>query len=666
LGALAAAAVLLIAAGGTALLRATRARELGAELAEATEGSRSRVQDAIRAQLAVVEGRAASGASNPVLRAQLGVVDAATLKDGFASEPWWDGVRREFPISGVAAGEAPEVLVGLDPGALDFSGVIKAARKLGQASALLSSGKNSPLLAGAAIAEGRADAQYAVLVARPLDAAFVDQIAARTRGAALISDGKRALLSAGPPDALEHLKAAIGSEAAGTFSGSGWAVAATPLASGLWVWTEMRLRPVQAGPPLDLVGLWVAAAALAAGAFAFAFRRAPVPVTAVDLEAATLPSARDPGIASDPARTIRSHPGTGNTPRTNHRGTDSGANRRAVHPLARPNQFGRYFLVDRLGEGGMAEVYTAVAFGAENFRRAFVIKLLHSNAQRTDALVEMFIDEAKLASTLVHGNIIPVYDFGKVGDEYFMAQEYVLGRDLRRLTAAAMKSDGKPIDPRLAVYIVREALRALEYAHTRLTDEGRPMGIVHRDVSPNNILVSARGEVKLLDFGIARQDEGRLHQTQTGVVKGNVQYMAPEQARGETVDARADVCSMGLVLYFLLTGRSLYRGDNAYNLIIQAAQGLTPELIAALESVPPQLAAVLRVALETDREQRFQSAAAFDNALSRVTAGSATELAAEMQRFFGEELKAEQARFASVQPLDEPAPDEGSGEAGAL
>ncbi len=669
LGAVTAAVVLLVAAGGTALLKAARARELRAELAEATEGSRSRAQDAIRAQLAVVEGRAASGAANPVLRAQLGVVDAATLKDGFASESWWDAVRREFPISGVAAGDAPEVLVGLDPRTLDFSGVIKAARKAGQASALLSTPKGSPLLAGAAMAEGRAASRYAVLVARPVDAEFVDQIAARTRGAALISDGKRALVSAGPADGQEHLKAAVGNEAAGTFAGPGWAVAATPLASGLWVWTEMRLRPVQAGPPVDLIAVWAVAGLAVAGALAFAFRRGPAPVGQGELEPATLPSARDPGIVSDPARPIRSNPGqTGNTRRTNpgNRGTDSGSTRRAVHPLARPNQFGRYFLIDRIGEGGMAEVYTAVAFGAENFRRAFVIKLLHSTAQRTDSLVEMFIDEAKLASTLVHGNIIPVYDFGKVGDEYFMAQEYVLGRDLRRLIAAAMKKDGKPLDPRLAVYIVREGLRALEYAHTRMTDDGRPMGIVHRDVSPNNILVSARGEVKLLDFGIAKQDEGRLHQTQTGVVKGNVQYMAPEQARGEPVDARADVCSMGLVLYFLLTGRSLYRGDNAYNLLIQAAQGLAPELIPSLQNVPPQLAAVLRVALEPDREQRFQSAAAFDNALSQATAGTATELTREMQRFFGEELKAEQARFSSVRPPEEPTPEEGTGQAGAF
>jgi serine/threonine-protein kinase len=189
------------------------------------------------------------------------------------------------------------------------------------------------------------------------------------------------------------------------------------------------------------------------------------------------------------------------------------------------------------------------------------------------------------------------------------------------------------------------------------------MGIVHRDVSPNNVLVSARGEVKLFDFGIAKADEGRLTHTQTGTVKGNVQYMSPEQARGEHVDARADVFSMGLVLYFLLTGRSLYRGETAYQLLVQAAQGLTEEVMPMLEKVPERHGAVLRVALESDREQRFQSAAAFENALSQLATGTAAELAKEMQRLFGEQLKAEQARFLSIEPPppEEPPADEQQG-----
>ena len=473
LGALTAALVLLIAAGGTVLLRATRARELRAELAEATEGSRSRVQDAIRAQLAVVEGRAASGAANPVLRAQLGVVDAATLKDGFASESWWDAVRREFPISGVAAGDSPEVLVGLDPKTLDFSGVIKAARKAGQASALLSTPRGSPVLAGAAIAEGRAAAQYAVLVARPVDAAFVDQIAARTRGAALISDGKRALLAAGPAETQDHLKAAIGSEAAGTFAVPGWAVAATPLASGLWVWSELRLRPVQAGLPLDLIAVWAVAGLAVAGALAFALRRAPTRAPQGELEPATVPSAHEAGIASDPARAIRSNPGqTGNTRRTNpgNRGTDSGSNRRAVHPLARPNQFGRYLLVDRLGEGGMAEVYTAVTFGAEGFRRTFVVKRLRAElARSTDAGRRSSSTRRSSARRWCTRTSCRCSTSARSATSTSWRRSTSSAATCGRLVAARDREGRQPLARRpRSLYIVHETLEALEYAHTSI------------------------------------------------------------------------------------------------------------------------------------------------------------------------------------------------------
>jgi len=663
LGAVVAVALLVAGAAATAALDAARVQARRTEVAEAAEASRSRALDAVRVDLALVEGRAVSAAANPILRAQLGVVDAATLKDGFTSEPWWGPVRREFPISGVASGDAPDLLVGAGASGLDFTGLIKAARKGGQASGLLAA-QNAPVVAGVAMAEGRTEARFAVLVAKPVDAAFLEAIASRTRGAALLSDGKRALLSSGPAAAQAWLKRAVGRESAAIFEAPGVAAAASQVGSQLWLWTEMRLRAPPSGLPAELIALWCAAGLGALGAIVLGFR--PAPTAAPESEAVTTLSAGQ----SDPSRRSGSDPGglVRSNPRATDPGgrlTDSGA-RRAPQPVARPSQFGRYYLIDRLGEGGMAEIYTAVAFGAENFRRAFVIKLLHSTTQRTDALVEMFIDEAKLASNLVHSNIIPVYDFGKVGDEYFMAQEYVLGRDLRRLVSAKLKKDGNPLDPRLAVYIAREALQGLEYAHTRQTDDGRPIGIVHRDVSPNNMLASARGEVKLFDFGIAKADEGRVHQTQAGVVKGNVQYMAPEQARGEPVDARADICSLGLVLYFLLTGRSLYRDENAYRLLVQAAQGLTSQLLPALEKVPPELGHVLRVALEPDREQRFQSAAAFDNALSCLPCGTAAELAKEVQRLFGEELRAEQARFASVQPPEEPPENEGGGEAGAV
>src|SRR4051812_44905138 len=233
LGCLLAAVLLAAAAGGTFMLDAARSKARHDAGVEAADGSRSRAQDAIRAQLSVVEGRAVSSASNPVLRAQLGVVDVATLKDGFSSESWWDAVRREFPVSGVAGGDSPDVLIGAGSAGLDFSGLIKAARKNGEASALITSPELT-VVAGAAIAQVR-HGSYAVLVAKPLDPDFAEQVASRTRGAALISDGKRALVAGGSAQGQEQLKRAVGAEQSGPFESQGIAVAATQLAPSLWL-----------------------------------------------------------------------------------------------------------------------------------------------------------------------------------------------------------------------------------------------------------------------------------------------------------------------------------------------------------------------------------------------------------------------------------------------
>ena len=247
--------------------------------------------------------------------------------------------------------------------------------------------------------------------------------------------------------------------------------------------------------------------------------------------------------------------------------------------------FGRYTLLDRLGEGGMAEVYTAATFGAEGFRRTFVVKRLRAELAREPAVVAQFIDEANLASSLVHSNIIPVFDFGKVGDEYFMAQEYILGRDLGRLTARVIERDGRALAPLVVFYAAAETLKALEYAHTKLGDNGRPLGIVHRDVSPSNILLSARGEVKLFDFGIVKA-EGRVTKTQHGVVKGNVSFMSPEQARGVDVDARADLFSLGLVMYYASRARSSTRATRRTSCSSRRRRGPVPRSCRASPPCP--------------------------------------------------------------------------------
>ena len=333
---------------------------------------------------------------------------------------------------------------------------------------------------------------------------------------------------------------------------------------------------------------------------------------------------------------------------------------RAIPRSGSSTTFGRYLLLDLLGEGGMAQVFTAVTFGAEGFRRTFVVKRLRAELSREPAVVAQFIDEAKLGSTLVHSNVIPVFDFGKVGDEYYLAQEYILGRDLGRVTLRSLERLQRPANLTAVLYATAQTLLALEYAHGKLGDHGRPLGIVHRDVSPSNILISARGEVKLFDFGIVKA-EGRVTKTQHGVVKGNVSFMSPEQARGTNVDARADLFSLGLVMYYCLTGDVLYHGETTYELLVKAATGPGPEELARIAALPAPCAAIVRKALEIDPGTRYQSAADFAAALAPHTTGGAAAAAATMSALFADDFRAEEARFAAALQKDEDGTDGGAG-----
>jgi serine/threonine protein kinase len=304
--------------------------------------------------------------------------------------------------------------------------------------------------------------------------------------------------------------------------------------------------------------------------------------------------------------------------------------------------FGRYRLLERLGEGGMAEIYTAVLHGAEGFRRVFVVKRLRPQVARNRAAVEQFIDEAKLGSTLVHPNIVPVFDFGKVGDEYFMAQEYIVGRDITRLLQRHMERVGRPLDERLVLYLVHEVLDALAYAHNQTDGEGRPLALVHRDISPGNIMITARGEVKLFDFGIVKA-EGRVSKTEVGVVKGNVSFMSPEQARGLPVDGRSDLFSLGLVMYYALTNDALYPGDSTFDRLMKAASGPRTEHLQRVAQLPPLSASLLGRALATDPALRYQSAAEFEAELVPHITGARAEAVTLMQRLFGPEFRREMA-----------------------
>src|SRR5687768_16231380 len=217
-----------------------------------------------------------------------------------------------------------------------------------------------------------------------------------------------------------------------------------------------------------------------------------------------------------------------------------------------PVVYGKYQLLDLLARGGMAEVYRAKSHGVEGFEKVLVIKRILPELGENPQFVEMFINEAKIAVTLSHANIVQVFDLGRADESYFIAMEYVAGYDLATVLARGHRL-GRPIPQELAVYVVSELAKGLDYAHRRRDAQLRPLNIVHRDVSPQNVLISFESEVKLTDFGIAKAAlaVSSEENTEAGVLKGKYAYMSPEQARGEEVDSRTDMFALGVVLHEL-------------------------------------------------------------------------------------------------------------------
>jgi serine/threonine-protein kinase len=299
----------------------------------------------------------------------------------------------------------------------------------------------------------------------------------------------------------------------------------------------------------------------------------------------------------------------------------------------------------------MAVVYLAVTRGAEGFTRAFVVKRLRPEMLANPASVTQFIDEARLGSSLVHGNIIPVFDFGRDAEGYYLAQEYILGRDLDTLINASLAWRNQALELPHVLYVAQEALQALAYAHTHHNANGEAAGLVHRDVSPNNLMISAQGEVKLLDLGIAKSNDN-LTKTQDGMIKGNVFYMSPEQARALPVDGRADLFSLGLVLYTAYKGIPLYQGATNYELIQRAGAGLGPNEWTRIEALPAPLAKLLTRALQFDPAQRFATARDFADAIPKELIGPASEMHALMQKMFADAFREE---TAMLQPSGKPA-----------
>lgn len=267
---------------------------------------------------------------------------------------------------------------------------------------------------------------------------------------------------------------------------------------------------------------------------------------------------------------------------------------------------GRYVVEGRLGAGGMAEVFRARQLGAEGFARPVALKRMSSALSHDETFAEMFIEEARLAALLQHPNIVQVLDFDR--DErgtLFLAMELVDGSDLRRILDALRRS-GRRMPPSIAAFVAAELLKALAYAH-ELEQDGKQRGLVHRDVSPHNCLVSRAGAVKLADFGIAKAT-ATAALSQSGVVRGKVAYMAPEQARGDPVDARSDLFALGVVLYEMLAGERPFEGATEAETLARLLSGRFAPLGARVPDAPADLVAVASRLIEVDRAARFASA----------------------------------------------------------
>jgi serine/threonine protein kinase len=273
-------------------------------------------------------------------------------------------------------------------------------------------------------------------------------------------------------------------------------------------------------------------------------------------------------------------------------------------------RFGRYILLEAIDRGGMAEVYRAVTQGPGGFQRQFVIKRIRQEKATSKEFVEMFINEARISALLEHPNIVQVYDFGQVEGDYFLAMEYLRGRNLLAL-GRRLRSHGIEMPVDLAAYVARETARGLYHAHT-LTNQGKPLGIVHRDVSPSNIMLLRTGGVKLLDFGIARATMKLRSVTPIGgLVKGKLSYLSPEQVRGQGVDNRSDIFSLGVVLWECLTGLRLFYDPNDLETMRNVLHRPIPPPSAVRPGVPAALDEITMRALGRDLDARYPDAAAF-------------------------------------------------------
>ncbi len=325
--------------------------------------------------------------------------------------------------------------------------------------------------------------------------------------------------------------------------------------------------------------------------------------------------------------------------------------------MKKPIPFGKYLLLERINVGGMAEVFLAKSFGVEGFERILAVKKILPTMVEDEEFITMFIDEARIAVQLNHANIVQIYELGKHDENYFIAMEYVSGQDLRT-TLDRFKQQGEVMPIPMAVYIAQKMAEGLDYAHRKKDARGNELHIVHRDVSPQNVLISYEGEVKIIDFGIAKA-ANRAQKTQAGILKGKFGYMSPEQVRGLPIDRRSDIFAVGVCLYEMLTGEKLFVGESDFSTLekVRNAEVVPPRKVNA--DIPEALEAVVLKALARDVEDRYQHASELQEDLMRflLTDGTiygAKHLGDFMHQTYAEELAAENQRMERYAHIEAP------------
>jgi serine/threonine protein kinase len=308
--------------------------------------------------------------------------------------------------------------------------------------------------------------------------------------------------------------------------------------------------------------------------------------------------------------------------------------------------YGPYRLLQRVAVGGMAEVFKAKRSGVEGFEKVVAVKRILPHLSDNKEFVDMFVDEAKMVAGLTHPNIVQIFDLGRIEKSYYIAMEYVQGRDLRSiLRRARERAIRVPLD--LCALIASRVCSALEYAHRKKDDRGQPMMTVHRDISPQNILISFEGDVKLTDFGIAKA-ASKATVTEAGALRGKLLYMSPEQAWGKAMDRRSDLFSLGIVFYEMVTDHKPFLGSSEVSILETVRECKVPPPSSLNREVPPALERVVMKALERDPERRYQDAAEMYRDLEAVMHEAPPPPTAATLARFMETLYEPQEREATV------------------